>query len=305
MLHGYEPEYAGQGRGYSALTHALQEFENLTSLGLSNIQKAINQASFVMAIENEQQDASQPLAGGVAGPIVQYGANPIPPADAQNVTEGSTDPIPNFSAMPEATMTQPGSGVFGNFKKGDKVKFLQDTSSAVQFNVFVETFFSVISASTGYSIETVLKKFNANYSASRATLILCWRVANIQRLDQNSDFDNPVFESWLSEEIAAGRIQAPGWEDVLLRSAWLNCEWAGAPMPNIDPLKTAEADRAYVEMGAQTLDDVARNFNGSSGKANRIKNERQYQELPEPPWKAVPPAPVDENNNDEGDNNNG
>jgi hypothetical protein len=64
-------------------------------------------------------------------------------------------------------------------------------------------------------------------------------------------------------------------------------------MPNIDPMKSAAADRAYVELGAQTLDDVARNYNGSSGKANRIKNARQFEELPPAPWNAAPAVDVE------------
>jgi capsid protein len=108
------------------------------------------------------------------------------------------------------------------------------------------------------------------------------------REEMAADFLDPVYESWLSEEIAAGRISCPGWSDYRLRAAWLCCEWAGSPMPNIDPQKSAEADRAYVELGAQTLDDVARNFNGSSGKANRAKNARMFEEWPTPPWNQAP-----------------
>lgn len=55
-------------------------------------------------------------------------------------------------------------------------------------------------------------------------------------------------------------------------------------MPNIDPDKTASADMKYVEMGAQTLDRVARNTNGSSGKANRAKLAREIAELTAVPW---------------------
>jgi capsid protein len=186
--------------------------------------------------------------------------------------------------MPEATITQPGSVLIGNLRRGDKIKYLQDTSPSQNFDTFIGSFFSSIAASTGWSIETVLKKFNNNYSASRATLILCWRVANIQRLEMNSDFDNPIYEMWLSEEIAAGRISAPGFSDPLLKAAWLNCEWAGIPMPSIDPLKNMQAAKLAVELAAETLDDVAREHNGSSGKANRAKLARQFEELPEPSW---------------------
>jgi lambda family phage portal protein len=280
MLHGYNPEYAGQGRGYSKMAHLIQELENLTDFKASVIQKAINQASFVAAVENDEQDASNFMEGRAAGPIQEYG---ITTEQTLN-NETSETPIINWNTMNEATIRQPGSVLIGNLRRGDKLKYLQDTSPSAQYNTFVDAFFSSICASTGWAIELVLKKFNQNYSASRATLLLCWKTAQIERNEMIADFLDPQYEMWLSEEIAAGRIQCPGWSDKYIKTAWLNCEWAGSPMPNIDPQKSAQADKLYVELGAQTLDDVARNYNGSSGKANRAKNIRQYQETSEPPW---------------------
>jgi len=288
MLHGYNPEYAGQGRGFSSLAHAIQELADLTDFKASVLQKAINQASFVGAVENDQQDASQPLAGRVAGPIREYGSVPTPSPDARNVTPESLEPVVNWAVAPEATIRQPGSMLVGNLRRGDKFKFLQDTAPSASFDAYVNSVFSYIAASKGWSVELVLKKFNANYSASRGTLLLCWRTAQIERQETVSDFCEPIVEMWLAEEIAAGRIMAPGWSDPLLRAAWMCCEWSAQPMPNIDPKSTMEADRGYVELGAQTLDDVARNLNGSSGKANRLKNARQYEELPTPPWPRAP-----------------
>jgi len=282
MIHGYRPEYAGQSRGMPLITHVLQELEDLTNFKMSVIQKAINQASYVFAVENDTQDPGNFLEGRVSGPMKQYGSFPEPAGDAVNVTD--TEPIVNYSAMPEATNTVPGSVGVLNMRKGDKLKYLQDTSPSESYDKFVDSFFSYLAASTGNSIEIVLKKFNQNYSASRGALVLFWRVAQIWRDEIASDFLDPVYEMWLSEEIAAGKIKCPGWSDPNMKAAWLNCEWAGAPMPNIDPAKTAQADQQYVEMGAQTLDDVARNYNGSSGKANRAKLERQYSELPEHPF---------------------
>ena len=284
MLHGYQPEYAGQGRGFSDFTHMIQELENLTDFKASTIQKAINQASMIAAVENDEQDASNPLEGRVAGPVKEYGSYPQPAADASNVTDASLEPIVNWETMNEATIRQPGSVLVGNLRRGDKLKYLQDTSPSAQYDKFVESFFSTLAASVGWSVELVLKKFNNNYSASRATLILCWRTANIERQDVISDFCNPIYEMWLSEEIAAGRIQCPGWSDPFIKSAWLCCEWASVPMPDIDPKKSMESKKLAVELSAETLDDVSRDHNGSSGKANRMKNARQFQELPEPAW---------------------
>lgn len=295
MLHGYNPEFAGQGRGFSRLSHLLQEFENLTDFTQSTIKKAIAQSTMAMAVENDIQDASNPIEGRVAGPIAEYGAYPNPNESAQNVTDDSLEPIINYTAVPEATFNDPGSvGVF-NFRRGDKLKYLQDTSPSAQFDMFVNSFCSYLSASNGMPIELLLMKFNQNYSASRASLILFWRVAQIWRNEMASDFLDPIYEMWLSEEISYGRINAPGWSNVEMREAWLSCEWSGSPMPNIDPQKSAQADEKYVELGAQTLDDVARNFNGSSGKANRIKNARQFEELPPAPWAVSRNTQIQEN----------
>lgn len=284
MIHGFRPEYAGQSRGYSRLAHMLQDFENLTDFKMSHIKKAIAQSSFIAAIENDQMDPSNPLEGKVAGPIREYGSFPEPSASAQNITNDALEPVVNWESMPEATFHEPGAALVGNLRRGDKMKYLQDTSPSASFDSFVNSFCSYLAASNGIPIEVVLMKFNANYSASRATLILFWRIAQIWRDEMIADFLTPVYEMWLSEEIASGRISAPGWTDTLMKEAWLCAEWAGSPMPNIDPLKSAQADEKFVELGAQTLDDVARNYNGSSGKANRMKNARQFSELPEPAW---------------------
>jgi capsid protein len=299
MLHGFNPEYAGQGRGYPRMSHLIQEFSQLTNFKISHIQKAINQSSFIAAIENDIKDPSNPVIGRVAGP--PQTTTPAPTATS------SEDPLVNWDLMPEATIRQPGSTLVGNLRRGDKWKNLQDTSPSAQYDAFEKSFFTSICASAGWSIEVVRKLFSNNYSASRATLILIYRNACIEREEQNSDSNDPIYEMWLSEEIAAGRVSAPGWYDNTLRAAWLNCEWSGSPMPDIDPLKSMEGAKLAVELGAQTLDDVARNFNGSSGKANRAKLERMYEELPEPAWgwknNPAAVAPDENNNNQEGDNN--
>jgi capsid protein len=296
MLHGFNPEYAGQGRGMSPMTHLLHELEKITDFKVATLQKAIEQASLVMAVENEKVDSSNPFEGRTAGPY-SYGA----PSEETTVSTGNdTDPVINYTAMPEATHTQPGVGVF-NLRAGDKLQFLKDTSPSAQFDAFCNSVYTNIAASVGWSIEMVQKKFGNSFSASRATLLLCHRTAIIERDEQNADLNNPVYEMWLSEEIAAGRISAPGFSDPLLKMAWLCAEWSGSPMINIDPQKSANADLLYASLGAQTLDDVARNFNGSSGKANRSKLQRQWNELPVPtlpimPINTTPPQEQEEDN---------
>jgi len=129
-------------------------------------------------------------------------------------------------------------------------------------------------------VEVLQMQFRQNYSASRAALVLLWQVVELWRREMIADYLEPILEEWLAGEIAAGRISAPGWSDPRMRRAWLAGQWIGFPMPNIDPLKAAKAEREYASLGATTLDRIAHEYNGSSGKSNRAKLAREIEELP-------------------------
>lgn len=293
MLHGFIPEYAGQGRGFSPLAHALQEFSHLTDFSLAHIIKAVNQSNLVLYVKpSKDNPASNPWEGALtdrgAGPatVTKFGSQPTTEDDSTSTT-AKTRPF-TYSPLPEATTTQPGSVGVYNLDSGEDLGTIRDTAPSASFGEFVKAFTSHLAASLSIPIEVVLMQFEQNYSASRAALILFWRVVVRFRKEMESDLLNPVFEAWLSEEIGAGRIQAPGWNNPLLRAAWLNANWIGAPLPSIDPAKTAKADQIYVEMGAQTLDMVARQHNGSDGSANRRRLKKEFEELPTSPLKNNP-----------------
>jgi lambda family phage portal protein len=285
VLHGYQPEYFFQDRGYSRLSHALQEFENLTDFTSAQIKKAIIQSTINMYVKPSKDNAASAPFDGItndrpAGPADLFGGS----VEQAGVTTPLEDLV-RYTSLPEATFDSPGSvGVF-NLKEGEDLKPFDGTAPAESYEQFTSAFISHLSASFSIPIEVLLMKFGQNYSASRGALILFWQVAQIWQKEIASDFLDPIYEMWLSGEIASGRISAPGWSDPRLRAAWLSNNWIGVPMPNIDPMKTAKADQVYAEMGAHTLDRVARSLNGSDGKRNRAKLAREFEELPESPFK--------------------
>jgi capsid protein len=239
MLHGFIPEYAGQGRGYSPLAHALQEFSNITDFTLAQIMKAINQSNLALFVKpSKDNPASNPFEGiltdRAAGPasVSKFGSEPIIDGDSTVSSASTTKPV-NYSPLPEATIDTPGSVGVYNLDSGEEIKGFADTAPSSSFGEFVKAFASHLAASLSIPIEVVLMQFEQNYSASRAALILFWRVVIRFRKEMESDLLNPIFEMWLSEEIAAGRIQAPGWNDPILRAAWLNSNWIGCPCSNI------------------------------------------------------------------------
>ena len=127
MIHGYAPEYAGQGRGYSRISHALQEFADLTTFKISQIKKAIAQSSLTMVNEpSDDAAASNPFQGIqhnlAAGPAVEPSDDAPIENDGASIGGGMT-----YELMPEATIVQPGSvGVF-NLQPGEKLKPFDST----------------------------------------------------------------------------------------------------------------------------------------------------------------------------------
>jgi capsid protein len=296
MLHGYQAEYPGQGRGMSELAHAVQDYSNITGFSQAQIIKAISQSQYnFKTVPSKDAPASNPTETQVGfGYDNQFGA-PVSAEASSDIAQIV------YSRLPEVISTVPGAtGLFG-LQAGEDFEAIKNTAPVEQFAAFVDAYMTYLSASHSMPIEVQTMRFGRSYTGSMGALILFWRVAEIGRHEQKSDWLDPVYEAWMSEEIAAGNISASGWSDPLMRAAWLNAKWGGAPMPIIDPAKQSKADKENVELGAQHLDDVARNHNGSNGQLNRAKLQRQLTELPIPPWSkgvTAPVNPMDESSND-------
>jgi capsid protein len=301
MLHGFVPEYAGQRRGYSRLGSAIQDLENITDFTAAQIKKAISQSIISLFVKpSPGAPASNPLEDILTTRGVGPAGDSFQATASNNGTitaaDGSVQRV-NHAEIPEATATVPGIMNIFNLEGGEDMKPFVNTAPAEGFETFVDSFTSYLAASQGMPIEVLKMQFGKNYSASRASLILFWRVAVQWREEMASDYLDPVYAAWLAEEIAMGKISAPGWSDPILKAAWLDARWAGSPMPNIDPMRTATAIQKHLEMGLTTFDRESRDNNGSSGSSNRAQIKRELQELPnEFPWL---------NNNNNLNNNNG
>jgi capsid protein len=291
MLHAFDGlDYAGQLRGISSFATCVQELEQILDYTLAEVNKATNQSNIIFTGESDTDEPFEPpwknMSGNGAGPIPphvkQYGTDPDPDPNAQNVTEESLEPV--YIEIPHTSLDKPGSAAVFMPKGRQKLKPFQNTAPSTQFNTFVDAMFKYIAASRGQSIETTLMQFNQNYSGSRATLILVWRIAVQRRWELDYYILGPMYEMWLAEEIAAGRRSCPGWADPRLRAAWIAHKFTGQPMPNIDPLKTAQSNKMAVELGSTTLEEAAQEYNDSDYESNCIKNTEAYKNHPAPPW---------------------
>ena len=123
-----------------------------------------------------------------------------------------------------------------------------------QFDPFVQSILMQIGMSLGLPFEVLTQRFQSSYSAARGALLQAWKFFMVQRDWLATNLCQPVYETWLAEEIAEGRIAAPGFfADPLTRHAWSACLWVGDGPGSLDPGKEVKAAAERVALGTSTL----------------------------------------------------
>ena len=94
-----------------------------------------------------------------------------------------------------------------------------------------------------------------------------------------ADFCQPIYEEWLSEAVAKGRIKAPGFfTDPIIKDAYCSAEWTGPSAGQLDPTKEVEAAEKRVQGGYSTREREARELTGTDFYKN-IKQRKREEEL--------------------------
>ena len=156
-------------------------------------------------------------------------------------------------------------GAIYNLPPGKKVETVNPLRSNAQFESFVNTCIMTIASSMGIPKEVLVKKYESNYTAARGALLDFWRTVRVYRTKFNNSFNQPVYEQWLSEAVATGRIEAPGFfDDPAIRQAWCGCLWMGASMGHVDPLKEANAAATRIANNLTTQEQEASEYNGNN-----------------------------------------
>ena len=145
------------------------------------------------------------------------------------------------------------AGTMNALPRGVDVKSVDASNSQSTFEPFVTQLIKQISAAIGQPYEVLLKSFTSSYSASRAALLQAWEEYKLRRRWFANDFCQPIYEAWLAEAIAIGRIDAPGFfEDPRIRQAYCHADWFGPTMSILDPVKDVKGSAMRVAYGLST-----------------------------------------------------
>ena len=174
------------------------------------------------------------------------------------------------------------SGSVTALPRGVKVQAISPTCQS-SFDPFVNSFITQICSGLGLPREVVLKSFQASYSASKAALLMAQDEFRQRRLAFIQDFCAPIYENFLIEAVALGRIDAPGFfDDPVRRRQWSAADWRTETSHLLDPTKELQASQMKINLGLSTYEKEAAELCGTDyfENAEALKLEREL--LPTP-----------------------
>ena len=255
ICHDERPE---QYRGVPYLAPVIETLKQVSRYTTAELTAAIMKSFFALFFTST----------GTTGSI----ADTLGPAPYDQGEGDSTEPVV------DATEYELGPGTMNALPKGVDVKSVDASNSQSTFEPFTRELIKQIAAAIGQPYEVLMKSFNSSYSASRAALLQAWEQYKLRRVWFTRDFCQPVYEMWLEEAVAIGRIEAPGFfEDPLLRFAYSNAEWYGPSMSILDPVKDVNGSALRTTYALSTREREAAEMTGSDFEENleelRIEKE--------------------------------
>jgi len=173
-----------------------------------------------------------------------------------------------------------GPGTLNALPAGVDVKAVDAGRSMSTFDAFITQLIKQIGAAIGQPYEVLMKNFTSSYSASRAAMLQAWEEYKLRRIWFSRDFCQPVYEAWLSEAVAIGRLDAPGFfDDPVVRAAWCRADWYGPTMSILDPVKDITGSALRVMYGLSTREREAAETTGTDLEENLDQLEYENRQI--------------------------
>lgn len=254
VLMVFESERAEQYRGVPYLAPVIESLKQLTRYSEAEIMAAVVNGFFTVFITTTKSTSEMPFTG-------------------VGEEDGQPDDGGNYGMGP---------GMINILAPGEDVKMADPSHPNSNFDAFTTAYAKYIGAALEIPYELILKHFGASYSASKAALEEAWKAFRMKRAWLVNDFCQPVYEMWLVEAIAKGRVKAPGFFlDPAIREAWCRCAWNGPSQGMLDPLKEVNAATKRVRLGISTREIETMEMSGGSFDDNAEQLKREAEKMGE------------------------
>lgn len=262
VLHIMDSERPDQYRGVGYLAQIIEPLLQLRRYTESELMAALIQSFFTAWIKTETNSMDIPFN--------EVGAGDIDGTGTENKDEVSRSE--NEYEM--------GPGTVNHLAEGEDIIFGNPNIPTSGFDAFTKSICRQMGAALELPYDVLVKEFNSSYSASRGALLEAWEAIKMRRAWFVDDLCQPVYQTWLAEAVALGRIKAPGFfDDPLLRAAWSGARWIGPVQGSLDPLKEAKADILLIDHGIKTHEQVTRERGGGDWEENVEQLQRENEML--------------------------
>ena len=249
VLHIMNRERIGQRRGVPFLAPVIEALKQLGRYTEAELVAAVISGMFTVFIEKDAPGEDGALGESIAEELQ---------VDAE-----------------DENSLEMGNAAVLDLNMGEHAKEVNPGRPNTAFDGFVTSICRQIGAALEIPYELLVKNFNASYSASRAALLEAWKMFKMYRSWLANDFCQPIFEEWLSEAVAKGRISAPGFfSDPMIRKAYCGAEWNGPAQGLLNPVQEVEAATKRVEQGFSTREREAVEITGT----DFYRNARQLRQ---------------------------
>jgi lambda family phage portal protein len=254
VLHLFSQTRPGQRRGVPDLAAVIEPLKQLGRYTEAEIMAAVISGMFTVFIESESGD--------------------MPFSYSNSGTElGVSSSDKDYKL---------GNGMIVELGKGEKVHDSNPGRPNQSFDPFVVAILRQIGVGLEIPFEILIKHFTASYSAARAAINEFWKYVQSERQWLLESFLLPVYEVWMWEAVAAGRIAAPGFfADPIRRQAYLGCDFVGPSKGQINEQAEVGAAVERVAAGLSTLAIETANLTGGDWERNheqRVKEHRMRRE---------------------------
>lgn len=241
ILHIMTWERPEQRRGIPFVSSQIEQIKQLDRYITSELAANVVASMLAVFLESDEDDGQMPMEDAVA--------------EEEKVTD-------------DELQLELAPGAVYNLPPGKKVSHVNPVRNNSTFDGFVSALQTMIGAGFEVPKEVLIKKYESNYTAARGAMLDFWKTVRVCRTRFNKQFNQPIYEAWLAEAVAAGRIEAPGFfDDPAIRKAWCGCMWMGVSMGHVDPLKEVTAAEKRIANNISTQEQEASEYNGNDWNA--------------------------------------
>ena len=227
VLHHFRRTRPGQNRGVPYLAPVIEAFKSLGTYSDAELQAAVVSALFTVFVKSNGTGLIPGLPGTMSA---------------------------ETGATMQDTDLKLASGAVIDLGPGEDIVIADPKRPNANFDPFVLAVLRQIGVALEVPFEVLVKHFNSSYSAARASLLEAWRFFKGRRAWLAASFCQPVYETWLDEAVALGRIKAPGYfSDPAIRHAYAGASWIGDSPGQINPKDEADAAKLRLDMGVSDL----------------------------------------------------